>query len=127
MGELLVDDMLYDYSLDMWSLGCMLAGMVFKKEPFFCGADNIDQLVKIAKVLGSDGLNEYIDTYGLDIDPEVGDRIEGHSRRDWASFMTKDNRERVCPEVVDLIDKCLRYDPAARITPIDAMKHKFFD
>jgi len=33
--ELLVDMQLYDYSLDMWSLGCMLAGMVFRKEPFF--------------------------------------------------------------------------------------------
>lgn len=26
--ELLVDNQLYDYSLDMWSLGCMFAGMV---------------------------------------------------------------------------------------------------
>ena len=39
----------YDYSLDMWSLGCMFAGMVFRKEPFFHGHDNYDQLVKIAK------------------------------------------------------------------------------
>lgn len=40
----------YDYSLDMWSLGCMFAGMIFRKEPFFHGHDNYDQLVKIAKV-----------------------------------------------------------------------------
>jgi len=33
--ELLVDFQLYDYSLDIWSLGCMLASLVFKKEPFF--------------------------------------------------------------------------------------------
>ena len=26
--ELLVDNLLYDYSLDIWSLGCMFAGMV---------------------------------------------------------------------------------------------------
>jgi casein kinase II subunit alpha len=80
--ELLVDLQDYDYSLDMWSLGCMFAGMViilistdlqpglgikldsfedtdlfgsfwlqiFRKEPFFYGHDNYDQLVKIAKV-----------------------------------------------------------------------------
>jgi casein kinase II subunit alpha len=41
----------YDYGLDMWSLGCMFAGMIFRKEPFFHGQDNYDQLVKIAKVL----------------------------------------------------------------------------
>ena len=28
--ELLVDLQEYDYSLDMWSLGCMFAGMIFK-------------------------------------------------------------------------------------------------
>jgi casein kinase II subunit alpha len=48
--ELLVDFQEYDYALDMWSLGCMFAGMIFKKEPFFHGHDNHDQLVKIAKV-----------------------------------------------------------------------------
>ena len=48
--ELLVDFQEYDYGLDLWSLGCMFAGMIFKKEPFFHGHDNYDQLVKIAKV-----------------------------------------------------------------------------
>ena len=48
--ELLVDFQEYDYSLDMWSLGCMFAGMIFMREPFFHGHDNNDQLVKIAKV-----------------------------------------------------------------------------
>ena len=51
-SELLVDLLEYDYALDLWSLGCMLAGMIFRKEPFFHGHDNYDQLVKIAKVLG---------------------------------------------------------------------------
>jgi serine/threonine protein kinase len=49
--ELLVDLQDYDYSLDLWSLGCTLASMMFRKEPFFYGADNADQLVKIARVL----------------------------------------------------------------------------
>lgn len=51
--ELLVDLQDYDYSLDLWSLGCTLASMMFRKEPFFYGADNADQLVKIAKVTPS--------------------------------------------------------------------------
>merc|ERR1712118_58167 len=59
--ELLVDFFLYDYSLDMWSLGCMLAALIFRKEPFFQGSDNQDQLVKIAKVLGTDGLYDYLE------------------------------------------------------------------
>ena len=35
--ELLIDFQSYDYSLDLWSLGCMTAGMIFRKEPFFKG------------------------------------------------------------------------------------------
>merc|ERR1712198_465408 len=59
--ELLVDYQMYDYSLDMWSLGCMLASMIFRKEPFFHGHDNYDQLVRIAKVLGTEELYDYLD------------------------------------------------------------------
>lgn len=41
---------MYDYSLDMWSLGCMLASMIFQKEPFFHGQDNYDQVPKSTHV-----------------------------------------------------------------------------
>ncbi len=40
--ELLVDMREYDYQIDIWSVGCMLAGMVFAREPFFKGTDNKD-------------------------------------------------------------------------------------
>ena len=66
--ELLVDNIYYDYSLDIWSLGCMMAGMIFKKEPFFQGHDNYDQLVKIAKVLGTEDSYKYISKYDLTFD-----------------------------------------------------------
>ena len=34
----------YDYSLDIWSFGCVLASLIFRKEPFFHGHDNTDQV-----------------------------------------------------------------------------------
>ena len=42
---------------------------IFKKEPFFQGHDNYDQLVKIAKVLGTEELSKYIEKYGMVLDP----------------------------------------------------------
>jgi casein kinase II subunit alpha len=45
----------------MWSLGAMYASMIFRKEPFFHGNSNSDQLVKIAKVLGTDDLFAWCD------------------------------------------------------------------
>ena len=64
---------MYDYSLDLWSLGCMLASMIFRKEPFFHGHDNYDQLVRIAKVLGTEELFEYLDKYQIELDPRFND------------------------------------------------------
>ena len=71
---------MYDYSLDMWSLGCMFAGMTFQKEPFFHGRDNHDQLVKIAKVLGTAGLYEYIKQYDLRLDPAIESILSRYQR-----------------------------------------------
>jgi casein kinase II subunit alpha len=119
--ELLVDLQLYDYSLDMWSLGCMLAGMVFRKEPFFHGHDNYDQLVKIARVLGTDGLFAYLDKYTLELDPHFDDCLGRHSRKAWAKFVSADNRHLANQEAIDLIDRLLVYDHAARILPKEAM------
>ncbi|KAL8513230.1 hypothetical protein ACS0TY_019439 [Phlomoides rotata] len=58
--ELLVDLQDYDYSLDLWSLGCIFAGTLFHYEPFFYGHDNQDQLVKIAKLTFED-INELVE------------------------------------------------------------------
>lgn len=40
--ELLVEDRNYHYSLDIWSLGCTFAGMLFNVDTFFKGSDNYD-------------------------------------------------------------------------------------
>eukprot|EP00921_Rhytidocystis_pertsovi_P015678 GHVQ01024906.1.p1 GENE.GHVQ01024906.1~~GHVQ01024906.1.p1 ORF type:complete len:490 (+),score=46.27 GHVQ01024906.1:200-1669(+) len=125
--ELLVDLQVYDYSLDIWSLGCMLAGMVFKKEPFFYGHDNYDQLVKIAKVLGTDALFEYLRKYSLELDPQFDEILGRHSVRPWTRFQTPDNIHLCKEDVIDLISKMLVYDHANRINPKEAMEHRYFD
>ncbi|TYZ60045.1 hypothetical protein PybrP1_007236 [[Pythium] brassicae (nom. inval.)] len=71
----------YDYSLDMWSLGCMFAGMIFRKEHFFRGHDNFDQLVKIAKVKGTDELFDYLTTYDLELDPQYDGILGTHTKK----------------------------------------------
>ena len=108
--ELLVDYQMYDYSLDMWSLGCMLASMIFRKEPFFHGHDNYDQLVRIAKVLGTEELYEYLDKYQIELDPRFSDILGRHSRKRWERFVHSENQHLVSPEALDFLDKLLRYD-----------------
>lgn len=40
--ELLVDYQKYDYSLDIWSVGCMFASLIFQIDTFFKGISNYD-------------------------------------------------------------------------------------
>ncbi|VAH46515.1 unnamed protein product [Triticum turgidum subsp. durum] len=124
--ELLVDLQDYDYSLDMWSLGCMFAGMIFRKEPFFYGHDNHDQLVKIAKVLGTDGLNAYLNKYRIELDPQLEALVGRHSRKPWSKFINADNQHLVSPEAIDFLDKLLQYDHQDRLTAREAMAHPYF-
>ncbi|KAB5537271.1 hypothetical protein PHYPO_G00116880 [Pangasianodon hypophthalmus] len=124
--ELLVDYQMYDYSLDMWSLGCMLASMIFRKEPFFHGHDNYDQLVRIAKVLGTEDLYDYIDKYNIELEPRFNDILGRHSRKRWERFVHSENQHLVSPEALDFLDKLLRYDHQARVTAQEAMEHPYF-
>ncbi|CAK9030667.1 Casein kinase II subunit alpha-1 (CK II) (Casein kinase alpha 1) (AtCKA1) [Durusdinium trenchii] len=124
--ELLVDLQDYDYSLDIWSLGCMFAGMIFRKEPFFHGHDNYDQLVKIAKVLGTDELLGYLDKYDLELDPHFDGILGRHSKKPWGKFVTPENQHLVTPEAIDFLSKLLRYDHQERLTAQEAMAHPYF-
>ena len=124
--ELLVDLQEYDYSLDMWSLGCMFAGMIFRKEPFFHGHDNYDQLVKIAKVLGTEELFHYLDTYDLELDPHFDGILGRHSKKPWQKFITAENQHLVTDESIDFVSKLLRYDHQERLTAKEASAHPYF-
>lgn len=150
--ELLVDYQYYDYSLDMWSLGCMLASLIFRKEPFFHGHDNYDQLVRIAKVLGTDELFEYIEKYHIELDPRFNDilgryllhdlipgqlvdfqlkvlvfvYLKRHSKKRWERFAHNENQHLVSAEAIDFLDKLLKYDHAERLTARQSMEHPYF-
>lgn len=108
--ELLVDFQEYDYSLDMWSLGAMFASMIFRKEPFFHGNSNSDQLVKIAKVLGTEDLFDYLDKYDIELDAQYDDILGRFPKKSWHSFINAENQRFVSNDAIDFLDQLLRYD-----------------
>ncbi len=124
--ELLVDDKLYHYSLDIWSLGCTLAGMLFKIDTMFKGSDNFDQLARIVGVLGTEGLQNYLRKYKLTLPQEVARIIKSTDVTPWTTFINDKNKDRCSLEGLDLLSKMLVYDKNMRITPTEALKHPFF-
>ncbi len=105
--ELLVDLQDYDYSLDIWSLGCMTASLVLRKEPFFHGHDNYDQLTRIAKVLGTDALHAYLEKYGITLDGHFDDLTsQSYPAKPLSKFVNAENAHLATPEALDFLEKC---------------------
>ncbi|CCW62030.1 unnamed protein product [Phytomonas sp. EM1] len=125
--ELLIELPTYDYRLDMWSLGCMMAGIIFMKEPFFRGKDNTDQLVRIVKVLGTDDLRVYLNKFNLKLPSSLLNLLTKQTKKPWSLFVTPENRH-LCPDTaLDFLDKLLRYDHTERIQAAEALQHPYFD
>jgi casein kinase II subunit alpha len=125
--ELLTNMRDYDYSLDLWSVGCMLAGIIFHKEPFFVGRDNYDQLVKITKVCGTQGLVEYLQKYDLTMDSHLeGLFTKVYPKRQWTDFRTTENAHLSHDVALDFLDSLLTYDHQKRPTVEEAMQHEYF-
>ena len=133
-----------DYSLDMWSLGAMFASMIFRKEPFCHGNSNSDQLVKIAKVLGTEDLFDYLDKYDIELDAQYDDILGRFPKKSWHAFVNAENQRFVSNDAIDFLDKLLRYDHQVsshaipenydnpltcmqeRLTAKEAMAHPYF-
>ena len=100
----------YHYSLDIWSLGVMMAGMIFNKEPFFKGADNYDQLEQITRVLGTEELFLYLNKYNLKLEAALERILGDHKSVKLTSFVNEHNRHLATPDALDLLGKMMQYD-----------------
>jgi casein kinase II subunit alpha len=123
--ELLADYQCYDYSIDIWSFGVTMAGIVFRQMPFFAGRNDMDVVTKISDVLGRSGLQAYLEKYGIPPEPIM--KYATGKGRPWESLVTDQVRELATPAALDLIDKCVRYDHMERITAAEALEHPYFD
>lgn len=95
-------------------------------DTLFKGSDNFDQLARIVNVLGTEGLQNYLRTYKLNIPSEAARLIKATEVVPWERFINDKNKDRVNPEGLDLLSKMLVYDKNKRITPTEAMQHPYF-
>lgn len=126
--ELLVDFQEYDYSLDMWSLGCMFAGIIFMRDTFFHGRDNDDQLVKIVRILGNESFIAYLNRYSIKLDGKFRELIAAPIPRvPFESFVTGDNVRLATPDALTFLSHLLCFDHQQRYTCVEAMRDPYFD
>lgn len=128
--ELLLGYRHYDFSLDVWSLGCVMAGMMFHKDPFFEGDSNENQLILLLKLFGTDAATQYVSKYGGRIPPVVASQFHRlpQAPLSWRTYMQHSHPQwdAVDPVAMDLLTNMLQFDHQHRYTAQECMKHPYF-
>eukprot|EP00189_Rhodosorus_marinus_P008672 CAMPEP_0184752690 /NCGR_PEP_ID=MMETSP0315-20130426/43716_1 /TAXON_ID=101924 /ORGANISM="Rhodosorus marinus, Strain UTEX LB 2760" /LENGTH=450 /DNA_ID=CAMNT_0027232041 /DNA_START=543 /DNA_END=1896 /DNA_ORIENTATION=+ len=107
----------YTTAVDVWSAGCVMAELMLGY-PLFPGQSCVDLLVKIVKILGTPKDSDIDTSNGL-----KNAKIPVIPPESWRRVF----RDYNAPDVLDLIDKLLQYNPKKRITLAEAMAHQCFD
>ena len=118
--ECLMTAGVYGPPIDIWAVGCILYELMTGM-PLFPGKNQIDQINRIHRCLGSPT-------------PEMLEKLCPPDKLKNIQFLTfekprKEFERRLpaaSPEVIDLLKKLLEYVPSERITAEDALKHKAF-
>ncbi|XP_069797850.1 mitogen-activated protein kinase 14B isoform X1 [Narcine bancroftii] len=117
--EIMLNWMHYNQTVDIWSVGCIMAELLTGKT-LFPGTDHIDQLKLIMQLVGTPG-------------PELLMKISSESARNYIQslpYMPKQAFGKVFiganPQAVDLLEKMLVLDTDRRITAAEALAHSYF-
>lgn len=116
--EVLLGSPRYACPVDIWSIGCIFSEMATRK-PLFQGDSEIDQLFRMFRILktpteeiwpGVTSLPDYKPTFPC-----------------WTQNNLKDQLKNMDSAGLDLLQKCLIYDPVHRISAKKILEHKYFD
>lgn len=116
--ELLLCCYNYNTSIDIWSVGCIFAELLGRK-PIFPGTECLGQLKLIVNVLGSqrDGDLDFI------VNPRARKFIKSLPYSRGIEFSSL--YPRADGLALDLLKKMLVFNPAKRITVLEALNHPY--
>jgi len=119
----------YNMSIDMWSLGCILAEL-YTGYPIFPGENEEEQLACIMEIMGAPA--HYIVEQGsrkknffdANNNPKIIANSKGKKRRPGSLSLASVLR---CRDntFIDFITQCLQWDPEKRLTASQGLKHEF--
>lgn len=124
--ELLLDNPYYDYTVDIWSLGCIFASVLFQVEIFFAGKNEKDQLLQIANVFGTDAIHKYVSSGNLKKAGKITKKIKKMDPKPLVKFRETWNEAYASDEAISLLSEMLVIDHTKRIMAKDALAHPYF-
>lgn len=111
----------YNASVDMWSIGCIIAEL-FTKKVFIRATTSEEYLENLVQMLGvpEDHIQKEIRcTKFLQY---IKDKESQIKRKSWEEMIPN-----APPEAIDLISKLFTYDPAKRLSAKEVLKHPFLE
>ena len=133
--EILLGSTRYTYGVDMWSAGCILAELLIGR-PLFPGTSTMNQL---QRVLHLTGMPAEEDVAAIE-SPFASTMLESLRARGGqgtagppgsadgpaeAGTLREAFAGRCSPEAVDLLERCLEFNPDKRITAEEALGHPY--
>uniref|UniRef100_A0A4W3JCH5 mitogen-activated protein kinase n=1 Tax=Callorhinchus milii TaxID=7868 RepID=A0A4W3JCH5_CALMI len=117
--EIMLNWMHYNQTVDIWSVGCIMAELL-KGKALFPGTDYIDQLKRIMEVVGTP-CSELLKKISSEHARKYIESLPYLPQRDLKELFIGAN-----PLAIDLLEKMLILDTDKRITATDALAHPYF-
>ncbi|XP_064512261.1 mitogen-activated protein kinase 12 isoform X1 [Pseudopipra pipra] len=118
--EVILNWMHYTQTVDIWSVGCIMAEMITGR-PLFKGNDHLDQLTEIMKITGTPTQDFVQKLHSQDAKNYIKS-LPKVQKKDFASILKYAN-----PLAVNLLEKMLVLDAEKRITAAEALMHPYFE
>lgn len=119
--EILLGQHFYDFSVDMWSFGCVI-GELITGEILFQGKSELDQLNKIFQTIGTPTTEIWLNLHTLKFTKNIVFPIQPYNKLNL-KLESKTNKN-----LIFLLQKILVYDPKKRLRSTEALKffYSFF-
>ncbi|KAM6162369.1 mitogen-activated protein kinase 12 isoform 3-T3 [Erethizon dorsatum] len=118
--EVILNWMHYTQTVDIWSVGCIMAEMI-TGQTLFKGSDHLDQLKEIMKVTGTPSA-EFVQKLQSAEAKNYMKGLPELEKKDFASILTN-----ASPMAVNLLEKMLVLDSEQRVTAAEALAHPYFE
>uniref|UniRef100_A0A3B3TF20 mitogen-activated protein kinase n=1 Tax=Paramormyrops kingsleyae TaxID=1676925 RepID=A0A3B3TF20_9TELE len=118
--EVILSWMHYTQTVDIWSVGCIMAEMLLGK-PLFKGHDHLDQLTEIMKVTGTPTQEFIMKLQSQDAKNYIKrlPKVQKKDLKDWSHPLFS-------PLAMTLLERMLVLDPEKRVSAAEALTMPFF-
>ncbi|TNN68001.1 Mitogen-activated protein kinase 12 [Liparis tanakae] len=117
--EVILSWMHYTQTVDIWSVGCIMAEMLQAK-PIFKGSDHLNQLTEIMKLTGTP-TQEFASKLESDDAKGYVKSLQKVEKKDLQTVFPTTN-----PQAVSVLERMLLLDPESRVTAAEALAMPYF-